>query len=374
MKCIKCKKQIENDSAFCRFCGAKQHRTRAGKGNGSIIYRKDLKKKYLARIYKNGKQIYIGSFSTEKEARAAILAASVNDISDSYNLTVEQTYKKWSDAHYQNLTKNGEQGYTNAWHYYTNIKGMKMRDIKTSHIQNCIDQAAELHGRSVCEKVKSLGMQLCKYAMQEDIINKNYAEFVQLPPAVKPETHPFTDKEIKTLLNNDDNRICRIILCMIFTGFRPTEFFSIEVKNVDIKNMFIRGGAKTEAGKNRIVPIYSGIQQYFIEFYNDAVQSQRKYLFVNQRGNKIDVNNFRNRYFYKTLLDIGILKDENDKHVTPYSTRHTFATLCDRADIDDDLIIRMIGHTTKKTTQIYIHKTEKDMKSAIEAISKTANF
>lgn len=73
--------------------------------------------------------------------------------------------------------------------------------------------------------------------MQEDIINKNYAEFVQLPPAVKPETHPFTDEEIKTLLNNDDNRICRIILCMIFTGFRPTEFFSIEIKNIDIENM-----------------------------------------------------------------------------------------------------------------------------------------
>ena len=69
--------------------------------------------------------------------------------------------------------------------------------------------------------------------MQEDIINKNYAEFVQLPSAVKPETHPFTDEEIKTLLNNDDNRICRIILCMIFTGFRPTEFFSIEIKNID---------------------------------------------------------------------------------------------------------------------------------------------
>lgn len=371
MKCIKCGKRIEDDSLFCKYCGKKQDKLgkrTARKGGGSVMYRAE-RKKYIARITKNGKQIYLGSFNSEKDAWAAITKASVADINSSYNMTVEQVYKKWSNAHYQTLTKSGAQGYTNAWHYYTNIKSMKMRDIKTSHIQNCIDQASELHGRSVCEKVKSLGMQLCKYAMQEDIINKNYAEFVQLPSAVKPETHPFTDEEIKTLLNNDDNRICRIILCMIFTGFRPTEFFSIEIKNIDIENMFIRGGAKTEAGKNRIVPIYSGIQQYFIEFYNDAVQSQRKYLFVNQRGNKIDVNNFRNRYFYKTLLNIGILKDETDKHVTPYSTRHTFATLCDRADIDDDLLIKMIGHTTKKTTQIYIHKTEEDMKNAIESLS-----
>lgn len=245
-----------------------------------------------------------------------------------------------------------------------------MRDIKTSHFQACIDEASELYGRAVCEKIKSLAMQICKYAMQEDLINKNYAQFVQLPASTKPDTNPFTDDEIKILLINDSDKICRIILCMIFTGFRPTEFFSLEVKNIDIENMFIRGGAKTEAGKNRIVPIHEAIQKYFNEFYNEAIQKKRKYLFVNQRGNKIDVNNFRNRYFYKTLLRIGILKDENDKHVTPYSTRHTFATLCDRAEIDDDLIIRMIGHTSKKTTQIYIHKTEKDMQEAINKMPK----
>lgn len=374
LKCINCKKQIEDDSVFCRFCGAKQEKKKYSlKGSGSVSYLAQ-KNRYIARISRNGKQLYIGSYKSEREAWAAIKAAGVTDISGSYNLTVEQVYNKWSIGHFQTLTKNGEQGYKNAWHYFKDIKKLKMRDIKTSHIQCCIDNAAELHGRSVCEKVKSLGMQLCKYAMQEDIINKNYAEFVQLPPSADPETHPFTDDEIKILLENDNDRICRIILCMIFTGFRPTEFFSLEVKNIDIDNMFIRGGAKTEAGKNRIVPIYSGIQGYFKDFYNEAIQENRKYLLVNMRGNKIDVNNFRNRYFYKTLYKIGILKNEEDKHVTPYSTRHTFATLCDRADIDDDLLIRMIGHTTKKTTQIYIHKTEEDMKDAIESISKKTVF
>lgn len=66
--------------------------------------------------------------------------------------------------------------------------------------------------------------------MQEDIINKNYSQFLKLPAAIEPETHHFTLDEVKILFDNDTDRICRIILCMIFTGFRPTEFFSIETK------------------------------------------------------------------------------------------------------------------------------------------------
>ncbi len=375
MKCIKCHQIIPDGSVFCLFCGKKQvtqkkQKNRSRKGRGSVSYRKD-KKKYWARITTSeNKRIHIGYYTNEKEAWEAVdKALTNNNITDNYNWTVKDCYQKWSANHYPNLTKSGEGSYKNAWRYFTPIANMKMRDVKTSHIQKCVDLGAEKFSRPICEKIKSLASQICKFAMQEDLINKNYAEFLKLPPMEESDTHPFSDEDIKILLENDSIDTVKIILILIYTGFRPSEFFSLELKNIDIEKYFIRGGGKTNAGRNRIVPISPKIQNYVKYFYIKAKLNNQKYLIVNSRGNKLDINNFRNRYFYKTLEELGILENENDRHLTPYSTRHTFATLCDKADIDDNLVIKMIGHTSHKTTEkFYIHKTEEDMKKAIDAI------
>ena len=73
MECVKCKKEIEDDSVFCRFCGKKQiserkHKKRAnGTGNVTKLSGKRAKP-WIAR--KNG--VYIGSYATRGEAQKAL--------------------------------------------------------------------------------------------------------------------------------------------------------------------------------------------------------------------------------------------------------------------------------------------------------------
>ena len=178
MKCIKCRQTIPEGSVYCNLCGKKQvtqnkQKSRSRKGRGSVTYRKD-KNKYWARItMPNNKRIHIGYYVYEKEAWEAIDKAFADDLSDNYNWTVKDCYKKWSENHYPSLTKSGEGSYKNAWRYFDPVKNMKMRDIKTSHLQKCVDLGAEKFSRPICEKIKSLASQLCKFAMQEDLINKN---------------------------------------------------------------------------------------------------------------------------------------------------------------------------------------------------------
>ena len=62
---------------------------------------------------------------------------------------------------------------------------------------------------------------LYKYARMNDITTKNYAEFIELPPAVSKEKDIFSELYIKKLFNNDTEHVVKIILIMIYTGFRP---------------------------------------------------------------------------------------------------------------------------------------------------------
>lgn len=286
-----------------------------------------------------------------------------------YSFQLEDCYNKWSEKHYKNLTASGQGGYENAWRYFESIKKVKMRDVKTSHFQSCIDEAEARFAFSVCAKIKSLGSQLCKFAMKDDLINKNYAQLIELTSYEHEETNPFTELEVKTLFEHDDIDNIKVILMMIYCGFRPSEFLSLQLFNIDLKQGFIRGGAKTEAGRNRIVPIHSSVKAYYEYFFAKAQEKGSVYLISNQAGNKFNVNNWRNRNFYKSLEAIGILRGKDDRHVTPYSCRHTFASMCDRVGINDNLIIKMVGHTSKKTTdKFYIHKTEKEMAEAVESL------
>ena len=64
---------------------------------------------------------------------------------------------------------------------------------------------------------------------------------------------------------------------------------------------------------------------------------------------------FRDKYFYKYLVGLGILTEEElavgkSPRLTPHCTRHTFASLARKAGIEKDVLTRIIGHTEYSTT------------------------
>lgn len=171
--------------------------------------------------------------------------------------------------------------------------------------------------------------------MEYDLINKNYAQFLSLPKEQTKERAIFTKQEISLLKQHDSDERARIILTLIYTGFRPNELFSVTLDNVNLTKGYIIGGSKTEAGMNRKVPIHPSIQPYIENWYAKGtsvakVVSLNRFLIVNQRGGKIDLKNFRSRQFYPLLLELGILElpkgqkafsKENPPRLTPYCTR-----------------------------------------------------
>lgn len=385
MLCIKCKKEINNDSIFCQFCGKKQvaeqkKTLKRANGTGSVYKLSGRRRKpWVAVISKkvNEKQskTIIGCYASKTEAMNALDAARINPIPEGYNLTVKEVYESWADKHYKKIDKSTEDSYKSAWLYLEPYSNIKMRSFTSQHIQAAIDSAGEKgRGRATCEKIKTVSGKICTQAMKDDLINKDYSQFVILPEKVEKEKEIFSKDEIKILWENRENRTAQIILVLIYTGPRINELFSMEIENVHIDKRYMVGGSKTDAGKNRIIPLHNDILP-FISLWMEE-NKERKYLLCNQRGNKMNDKNWRSRCFYPFLEELGILeKGVKPPRLTPHSARHTFISEMVKNDSRPEFLQRIVGHEQYETTiDFYTHITEDDIEALISEVDNHLCF
>lgn len=76
---------------------------------------------------------------------------------------------------------------------------------------------------------------------------------------------PFTDEEMDLLWQHaEDKMFVDVLLIQCYSGWRPQELGLLELKNVDLENWTFRGGIKTDAGIDRVVPIHSKIRHIWL--------------------------------------------------------------------------------------------------------------
>lgn len=336
-------------------------------GNGSISKLSGIRRKpYIARVTlgwdeKTGRQIRktIGTYVTQKEAQKALIDYLDNPYDlDLSNILFKDVYEKWSKLKYPKVSHSAILGYQSAYNNVEKLHNMKIKDIKARHLQEAIDSCSK--GQATKKKIKFLFGQMFAYAMQNDIITKDYSEFVDIGKASEEsKREPFSNKEIELLWKHiDDIEFIDTILIMIYSGFRIGELLELETKNIDLINMTMTGGLKTEAGKNRLVPIHPKIFPLIEKRYN----KDNQYLIINFKGKKMKYDNYYKEKF------IPIMEQLNMKH-RPHDCRHTFATLLSNANANATAIKKMIGHESYATTEkIYTHKDIEELRKNVELI------
>ena len=263
-------------------------------------------------------------------------------------VTVEQARDRWLEAHAKTVTDDALMQYRAAWNYLKPLASTPLRSVKADMFQRIIDEMVEKgKSRSACEKVKQLASQICKWGVKNDVLQKNYAEFLTLPKAKKSDKTPFSNEDLARMWhiyeNEKDRRIGEILL-MCYTGFRINEFLAL--KKSDYHGGCLHGGSKTEKGKNRTVPV----PLFCRDIMNDLLSSEYEYLIPTPTGKAYSTKNYRNRRYMKAL------EDHNLPPLTPHATRHTFATLSVEAGIDKKALQDIIGHKKFETTaNTYTH-------------------
>ncbi|MBS9775968.1 MAG: tyrosine-type recombinase/integrase [Fusobacterium sp.] len=339
-------------------------------GNGSITKLQGKRRKpYIVRITqgwdKDGKQIkkVIGYFKTMKEANQILSDYLINPFDlDIQDLTFEEIYIKWSSSKYLKVGDSAVTGYKAAFSAFKKLHNIKFRTLKTKDLQKAMDESNK--GYSTKRKMKYLVGQLYAYALQNDIVNKDYSSYIELGEHIKKiKRVPFTANEIKILWEhvydgNTESNLIDTVLIMIYTGFRIQELLELKTTNIDLENGTIQGGVKTEAGKNRLIPIHHKIIPLFRRRFNKTAE----YFLINSKGKQMKYSNYYREKFEPLMEKLGM------KHY-PHDCRHTFATLMNNANANKTAITKLIGHKNYSTVEkIYTHEDIENLRRNIELI------
>ncbi len=313
----------------------------------------------------------IGSFEKKSDARAA-LDDFLKHPSSKYNYTLRQIYEDWKAIAFADIQKQTITNYTTCWDKICQcpspaIADKRVRDITTADLRRvldyytCGDETAKPLSKSYITKIKALFTQLYNYALENNIVDRNYASLVKLPKMQDTKARAFTDLEFavlekgwKTVPGGD---AC-YVLC--YTGWRVSEFCSLTKFSYDPKEQVLQGGLKTDAGRNRIVPVHKKIRPIIEQWYAASTGP----LYPKEDGTAYNKDSFKRKIWDPCMKALGLPDD-----LTPHSARHTFGTKMSAAGVPAEDIQKIMGHSDYSVTaNTYINQDISTLKSSVEKV------
>ena len=370
-------------------------------GYGSVTKLSGNRRKpYLARVTlgwitneQTGKttqnRVPIGTYKTKKEALQALAEYGANpyDIQNN-NLTLAELYQKWTEAYFPTLSgESSTRTITSAWKYCHPLYKMRVKDLRARHIKGIMEDGYIISSRGknagqkvmaspgVKARIKSMFNLMLDYALEYEIVDKNYARTFDISEDIIKEKEAatrghiiFPPDEMKILWDNVDKiRFVDWILIQCYMGWRPQELATLQLADVNLDEWYMVAGMKTDAGKNRMVPIHTKIQPLVKRNYDYAVFLGSDALFndptATKGGMKITYDKYAGR-FDKVMAALKL----NPEH-RPHDPRMTFITMAKKAGIDPMVVKRLAGHRINDVTEaVYTVRDLEWLRSDIEKI------
>lgn len=337
-------------------------------GYGSVYKLKGNRRRpWIARVTvgwtDGGKQLYkiVGYYKTKAEGLKA-LAEYHKDPGIASDVTLAELYEHWKETTaYTKLARKTQKGYDDAWNHLSVIGRMPIKEIRKSQLQAVVDDLVRRGiGYATCHKVKVLAGILFKHAMADNVVTQNYAQHVVLPEKPDTKKRTFTDLEIRSItkLAESGDIWAGTVLILIYTGMRISELTSLTKFQIDWERQLIIGGIKTDAGKNRVVPISPKIRRYMEYWYNLPGECM-----IQRDGAPVSSDYYRKHLYYPVLDKADV------RRLTPHEARHTFGTLLEQAGVSPKYIQELMGHADYTTTaNIYIHPDLEELRKAVASI------
>ena len=332
------------------------------RGSGYIVkISRNTQRPFCARRYVftdtngNSHSKDIGYFKTRKEAIQALadhITKTPLDLCQT-SKTFSELYDIWKPQAEQYLKPITMKGYKTAYRKCSKLHNKPYADISANEMQAIVssDPSAKTQLR-----IRNLFKKLDLLADSMDIITKRRSEYVIIKTYYSQNARiPFSNKEIDNFLKHADDPDVQFVLFLLYTGFRSGEVCDLLKQNVNLSDMTIVGGKKTENGTMRIVPIHPRIAGYV----RNCMNGPSPYLFTAPRGGRL----------YQDRL-IDHFKDTCfrycDRPHIPHECRHTMITRFDEMKADRICVNKIMGHKPVNVAdRIYSHRTLDELREAI---------
>lgn len=218
----------------------------------------------------------------------------------------------------------------------------------TGHTKKKVDNDIKISSvtvRSYTRDVKAF----MNWLYFEELVDVCIFDKMKLPRAFKPVIRILSEYDIERII-----QYCRccgqyatrnelLVLLMLDCGLRATEVCTIELKNIDLKNGILI--VKGKGNKERIVPI--GHKTF--EFMKKHLEKcKTKFLFEDRYGKPFNYNSL-------ACIIKRIKSKTNIENLHAHLFRHTFATLYIVNGGDIKSLQAILGHTSLKMCENYLH-------------------
>lgn len=274
-----------------------------------------------------------------------------------------------------------------AFHNSTDLYDRVYKDLRASDFNQALKESKK--GADSQRQMVNLYLNLDKFALEEDIIDKGYAQFIptiSTKKEIKKAKNKTIEKErlftydqidylwnLKPRSNGRQNELQQqreifirdFWLMLLYSGMRADELLSVYTDNIFLKNNYLIGGLKTEAGINREIPIHPKVKHLYEKYYNP----NNEFLFTQPNGNKIDYD----YYLYHYRHNFRDLHPELSGH-TAHDARHTLRNELRKLNVKDIIINSIVGHSNDDVGEdIYSHVSVEEKLEAIKLVTYKKN-
>lgn len=238
-----------------------------------------------------------------------------------------------------------------------------LEDMTKEDIEEYLLYLKEVKSYQSASRKRMLGSfrSFFKYACQSEWCERNITETLAPIKCRQKERHFLSEEEVNHFIEAVEHQLIQLVAqTLYYTGLRISECLNLQEEDIRMKDGLIQV-QKGKGNKDRTIPMNPKLKSLFTD-YIENWRVPSTFFFATQISGTLSRTSVA-RVFRDTSKALGLRQN-----VTAHILRHSFASKLVKNNVHLVKISKLLGHSSLKTTSIYVHSNMDDLQEAINTL------